>query len=174
MGIVLGLHYRTFVKASTKPKLLSHELEIENLLWIFGKRQNFTLASLFSFWAGDSRILIINSIHEFYFPSPEKDSHTLLPFGWVVCVFPLIHLRTKESKDQQEKWLTSGKWVTLYMLAELQGLYQHIISIAAGKIQTFLGRNPKCSPSDWMYMLPLPERSSTSIECTLHQRQKNV
>lgn len=38
-------------------------------------------------------------------------------------------------------------------------------------MRNFLGRKPRCSPSDWTNMLQLPVMSSTSIECTLHHRR---
>lgn len=48
---------------------------------------------------------------------------------------------------------------------------QWIISMIEGKTWNFRGRNPKCSPSDWTNMLPVPDISSTSIESALDLKQ---
>lgn len=43
------------------------------------------------------------------------------------------------------------------------------ISMAAGKIEHLVGRNPKCSPSDCTEISPLLVTSAISMDFTLHQ-----
>ena len=85
-----------------------------------------------------------------------------------------VYSNLREESTLEKKDPTATKLLLIVFLSLQKGAHvQHIISMAAGRIWNFLGRNPKCSPSDWTYMLPLQETSSTSIERTLHEQQNN-
>jgi hypothetical protein len=102
---VKGQHYTTFVNANKTngPSTWNCQVQTQQKNCLASLVKTDKISRLTFLFLRDSWILQINSIHVTYFPSLQKDSH-INSIGWVVpfahSAFPLIHVRTKEAKDQ--------------------------------------------------------------------------
>jgi len=87
---------------------------------------------------------VTGSIHVKYFITAGANSWAAPIYVVPCCYFSIrrmwircISLKKSNAQAHVANWIV------------LVDSCQHIIWMAEGKIQNFLGRNPKCSPSDW-------------------------